>query len=140
VAGVADEALARRAWEAIGKNDLGALDDLYAADCVIRPAAGPPAEGLDAFKEMLTMLDTAFDDLQIEIHDVISGEGLVASRFTLQLTHKGAFMGIPATGKQLTVPGMDFSRVVDGEKITKVWGGMDQMSLMQQLGATLTFS
>jgi predicted ester cyclase len=43
-------------------------------------------------------------------------------------------MGIPATGKQVTVTGLYVQRIAGGQ-IVEVWGQFDQMGMMQQIGA-----
>jgi predicted ester cyclase len=47
-------------------------------------------------------------------------------------THRGVFMGIPPTGKQVTVPGIHIWRIKDG-KIVEHWGESDWLGMMQQL-------
>ena len=54
--------------------------------------------------------------------------------FNMTGTHKEAFMGIPATGRQISVPGIDIMRVKDG-KYTDHWGVADSAAMMGQLGA-----
>jgi predicted ester cyclase len=51
-------------------------------------------------------------------------------------THQGEFLGIPATGKQVSFYTVDAMRVVDG-KITEHWGVATLLDLMQQLGVVL---
>jgi predicted ester cyclase len=49
-------------------------------------------------------------------------------------THRGDFMGIPATGRHIAVKGVVIDRVVDGKwKDSRLL--MDTLSLLQQLGA-----
>ena len=48
-------------------------------------------------------------------------------------THLGPLMGIPPTGKRVTIGVIDIVRVVEG-KIVEHWCVVDQMGLMQQLG------
>jgi predicted ester cyclase len=43
-------------------------------------------------------------------------------------------MGIPPTGKQVIVRGIQINRIVDG-KNAETWDFMDYMGLMTQLGA-----
>jgi predicted ester cyclase len=43
-------------------------------------------------------------------------------------------MGIPATGRQVTVTGIDIARVVGG-KLVEHWAEMDTLGLIKQLGA-----
>ena len=55
-------------------------------------------------------------------------------RFTWYGTHQGTFMGIPATGRHVTVKGMVIDRVVDGKwKDSRIL--MDTLGLLHQLGA-----
>ena len=48
-------------------------------------------------------------------------------------THQGAFQGIPPTGKQMKVTGIDMWRV-EGGKCAEHWLEMDTLGLLQQLG------
>ena len=54
-------------------------------------------------------------------------------RWTWRATHKGEYMGIAPTGKQVTLTGIAISRVVDGKTVEE-WGEMDNLGMMQQLG------
>jgi predicted ester cyclase len=49
-------------------------------------------------------------------------------------THKGEFMGIPPTGQSISINVIDIIRIADGQFVEH-WGVMDQMAMMQQLGA-----
>jgi predicted ester cyclase len=46
-------------------------------------------------------------------------------------------MGIPATGKLVTVTGTDIFRIAGG-KIVELWQHWDQLGLLQQLGVIPT--
>ena len=55
------------------------------------------------------------------------------SRFTWTGTHKGTFLGVPATGKRVSVKGVVIDRVVGGKMIdSRIL--MDNLGMMQQLG------
>lgn len=88
--------------------------------------------GWGAFMESFT---AAFPDAQIAVGGSISERNLVATRWTITGTHRGDFQGIPASGRQITIEGIDFSRVVDG-KIAEHWAQFDMIGLMQQIGVT----
>ena len=60
---------------------------------------------------------------------------MVAERAMFRGTHRGEFMGIPATGKQVTGDIMGFNLLVDG-KIAERGRIIDIFGLMQQLGNT----
>jgi predicted ester cyclase len=48
-------------------------------------------------------------------------------------THKGEWMGIPATGRSVSVTIFDMFRV-SGGKIVEHWGLLDSGAMMEQLG------
>ena len=64
---------------------------------------------------------------------VVEGDTL-ACRYRLQATHQGEFMGVPATGNAVVVPGMTMLRFADGKCIER-WNQADMLGWLQQLGA-----
>lgn len=90
-------------------------------------------QGVEDAKQVMASYRSAFPDLHITIEDEIVEGDKIATRFTAQGTHSGTFMGIPPTGKQVTVVGMGFGRIVDG-KFVESWHIFDRLSLLQQLG------
>jgi steroid delta-isomerase-like uncharacterized protein len=79
------------------------------------------------------MIRAAFPDGRTTIDDIIAEGDKVVVRATMKGTHKGEFMGIPATGKQVTISGIDVTRFVNG-KSTEHWGQWDTLGMMQQVG------
>ena len=119
--------------EVINQKHLAVIDEIYDANYVshsLAPGRLPGREGLKAF---VSAFHAAFPDLHFTIEDLIAEEDRVVARVSMSGTQQGAFMGIPATGKHVVVPGLDMLRFANG-KIAEHWGGPDQMSLMQQLG------
>jgi len=55
----------------------------------------------------------------------------------IEMTHTGDFMGIPASGKRVSVVAIGIMRTADG-RIAEFWGSPDVMGLMQQIGALPT--
>ena len=55
-------------------------------------------------------------------------------RIKATFTHAGEMMGVPATGKSVTIVEHDAFRIVDG-KITEQWSVPDILSMMQQIAA-----
>ncbi len=68
---------------------------------------------------------------------VIAKGDLVASQVSWTARHTGDFMGIPASGNQISVTETHFDRVRDG-KIVEHGGDWDQLGLMRALGAVPT--
>jgi hypothetical protein len=63
-----------------------------------------------------------------------SGQGdKIATRVTGHATHQGELMGIPPTGKEVTIPGIVVNRISEG-RIEEGWLNYDALGLMQQLG------
>jgi steroid delta-isomerase-like uncharacterized protein len=93
------------------------------------PGQGPGLEGL---KDILRAMRAGFPDLVFAIQEQISEGDKVASRFEWTGTHRGSFLGIPATGKPVRVWGVVIDRLVEGRiKQTRIL--MDTMGMMTQL-------
>ncbi len=58
----------------------------------------------------------------------------VVVRYTLRGTHTGNYMGIAPAGKQVTQTGITINRFANG-KAVELWGNVDDLGLLQQLGA-----
>ena len=80
------------------------------------------------------MFFAALPDLHAIIHDQLADEHKVATRKTLRGTHQGELMGIPPTGRAITIEVLDIRAVKDG-KSTDHWNLVDQLGLLKQLGA-----
>ena len=55
-------------------------------------------------------------------------------RFIAKGTHTKEFMGVPASGKQVSISGINIFRI-SGGKIVEHWVNYDATGLMQQIGA-----
>jgi predicted ester cyclase len=88
----------------------------------------------ESTKQFFDMFHAAFPDSSRTIEDQIAEGELVATRVTLNGTHRGEFQGISPTGKRIAVTGIWIDRVAGG-KIVERWGAVDMLGLMQQLGA-----
>lgn len=123
----------RQIYEAISKGDLMALDHILTADFVDHNPDPGQSPGLEGVKQGFAMFRTAFPDFQITLEDMIAEGDKVATRVTGRGTHKGEFQGIPPTGKQVTVAGIDIIRCAGGKCVER-WGAFDNLGMMQQLG------
>ena len=131
-----NKAVIRRAYEALNKGQeaiMAALEELYAPDYVYH---GPGVLGemdLAAWKQMAPAWYTAFPDSHFTVEDLIAEGDKVVLRYTTRATHQGEFMGVPATGKVVTLTGISISRLASG-KVVEDWDSFDALGLMQQLG------
>jgi predicted ester cyclase len=84
--------------------------------------------------QSVVMSASIIPDLNYSEEDMISEGDKVVTRYIARFTHTGPFMGIPPTGRQIVVRGVQINRIVDG-KNTETWDYMDYLGLMSQLGA-----
>jgi steroid delta-isomerase-like uncharacterized protein len=131
-----DKALIRRFIEEIfNQGNLSLADEILAPNFVeheqLPPGIPNDREGV---KVLAGMLRSAFPDFKATIEDILADGDKVVIRMTWTGTHKDEFMGLPATGKRMSIGVIDIIRVVNGKGIEH-WGQMDAMGMMQQLGA-----
>ena len=117
--------------EAVTGGKLDVVDELIGPDYVNHDF--PDAAGPQGFKHMIATFRAAFPDLVFKVEEVIGEGDRLASRGTWRGTHRGTFMGLPATGRQVTVPFIDVWRVSD-DKFVENWVQMDMLGLVRQLG------
>jgi steroid delta-isomerase-like uncharacterized protein len=129
-----NKALVRR-WVALwNTGNSGAVDELVTPDYVRHDPNGPEIRGPEAERRLVEMYLAAFPDLTFTIEHLIAEGDTVAARLTARGTHRGELLGIPATGRAITVAVFELYRLSDG-KIAEQWVTMDALGLMQQLGA-----
>lgn len=120
--------------EVINQGNISMIDELLIPDFVEHeelPPGIPP--GREAPKVLFTMLRSAFSDLKATIEHLIAEGDEVVLHMTWTGTQEGEFMGIPPTGKRISINVMDILGLAEG-KIVEHWGVMDSMAMMQQLG------
>lgn len=131
---MANRDLAQQFYERVNAGDVDTALELVADDFVDHeefPGLSSDREGVRQFFEMMR---AAFPDFRMDVHHLVAEDDLVAVRMTMTGTHQGEFMGIPATGRRIEVPGMDLVRIRNG-KAVEHWGVTDNLAMMQQLGA-----
>lgn len=94
------------------------------------PSSAPGAEG---FKIVTSMFKAAFPDMRVVIEDELAEGDRVATRGYFTGTHRGEFMGIPATDKTIKVGYIDIWRI-EGGRGRENWVQMDMLGMMRQLG------
>jgi steroid delta-isomerase-like uncharacterized protein len=124
----------RFADEIINARDLeGALTDLVVEDFVEQnpmPGQGPGRAGLG---DALARMFAAFPDLHWTLRDTIAEQDRVMTLSTWTGTHRGEFLGIPATGRSVEVEAWTLDRYRDGRLIeSRII--MDVAGMLTQLG------
>lgn len=118
--------------EILNKGKVELFEELCAPNFV-KHAIPPAADyGIEGSKQSVMMLRKAFPDIKYTVEDMIEEGDKIVARWTAHGTHKGEFMGIPPTGKQVTFTGIEIIRI-EGDKAVEEWEELDRAGLMQQL-------
>ncbi len=128
-----NKAIVRRAYDAINRNDLDALDEMVDSDVTDHDPAPGQGSGLEGVKQYFSSLHTAFPDVQMNVDYMVAEGDKVVARVSVSGTHQGEFLGIDPTGNHVAITGIDVLRIVDG-KIVEHWGNFDDLGMLQQLG------
>jgi steroid delta-isomerase-like uncharacterized protein len=124
--------LSRFFEEGINQYKPEVFEELISSDYVNHdlPAPAPGAEGL---KQVVGMFRAAFPDMHVAVEDMVAEGDKVVSRGTMTGTHRGEFMRIPATGRQVAVSYTDVWRV-ENDKFVENWVRLDMLGMLRQLG------
>ena len=129
-----NKAVVRRFFEEVlNQKKRAVLDEVFDLNVVDHFAPPGTPGGLEGARHTLDMFLTAFPDLHFTVEDLIAEGDEVVARVTMSGTQHGAFMGVPPTGKHVTITGIDINRFVGGKSVEH-WVEMDALGMMQQLG------
>ena len=93
--------------------------------------AAPPAD-LEGFRARTRAIHAAFADLEGAVIDLLVQGDRAAWRWRLEATHRAPFLGHPATGRRVTLEGVNFQRLAAG-RVVDHWTLADTSGLLQQL-------
>ena len=127
-----NKAIARRFYDAMNEGKLEIIDEVIDENLIEHdesPGLTPNREGVRQFFQMVR---TAFPDFSMTIEDMIAEGDKVFIRAKMKGTQQGEFMGIPASGKQMTVPFADIVRF-SGGRVVEHWGITDTGAMVRQL-------
>jgi steroid delta-isomerase-like uncharacterized protein len=110
------------------------MSDLFAEDGIAHGLGegGAVVRGPAEYLPFYRLLRDAFPDITFELLDHVVEGDKIASRWRATMTHRGEFLGIPATGKRVEIGGMLIARIEDG-KYAEVWNNWDSKALLEQL-------
>jgi len=120
--------------DVLNQGRLERADDIVIEDFVEFDPLPGQSQGKEGLKEVIRLLRSAFPDIHWTVDEMLAEDDKVFTRFTWSGTHQGAFLGVPATGRRITVKGMVIDRLVAGRMAdSRIL--MDTLGMMQQLGA-----
>jgi predicted ester cyclase len=128
------EALAQRwAQEGVGRGQVEVFNELVLADAIDH-SGSTDVRGVEGFKVRTRAVHAAFQDVEVVVEDLLVDGDRVAWRWTLTGTHRGPFLGIPPTGRRVTMTGINIQRVANGV-VVEHWSNADQLGLLRQVQA-----
>jgi len=127
-----NKSVVRRFLEAFAGNDQQTLEELMSSDLVYHHHQMGEVDRITHL-EGITRLNSAFSEMNIEIHNQVAEGDLVSTRLIWSAVHTGEFQGLPATNQEVAVQGISIERVEDDE-ILERWFIQDELGMMQQLG------
>lgn len=121
--------------EVFNQGNVSLANEIVSPDYVEHEPLPPGMpQGREGFEMIVHMLQSAFPDFKATIEDIVAEDDKVVIRMTWSGTQQAEFMGLPASGKQMSIAIIDIFRLADG-KFVDHWGVSDMMTMMQQLGA-----
>jgi steroid delta-isomerase-like uncharacterized protein len=129
-----NKAVVRRFFELFNQGDITAMGEVYAPDVVDHNPAPGQGPGLEGIQQILGLFRAGLPDIVVTVDNMIAEADLVVTRQTARGTQTGAFLGVPPTGKPVTMSAQDMYRVAGG-KVVEAWHIEDLLGTLQQLGA-----
>jgi len=112
--------------------DEAVADQLRSPRFINHSAPPGTPQGPEGGRTLFRALRTAFPDLTVTIEDMLAEGDKVVTRQTFSGTHKGEWMGIPATGRAVQWAVIDIVRLED-DRLVDHWAVADFHGLTQQL-------
>jgi len=91
------------------KKDLALLDELFTQDYTVNGAL----IGLAGVKQAVEVLHISLSNISAELHEIIAEDDKVVIRWTVRGRHEGHLLGIPPTGKEVELKGINIYQVIN---------------------------
>jgi predicted ester cyclase len=96
----------------------------------------PP--GFEGVQMRFSAWASAFEDADEENIEMVGENDILAVLYDLHANHTGDFLGVPASNREVVIPGIEFVRIRDG-KICEHWGIYDFLTTAEEIGADISF-
>ena len=119
--------------EVLNEGRFEQLDELVVENFVELDPLPGQSQGRDGLREVIRQMRVSFPDMHWVVDEMIGEGDKVCTRFTWTGTQRGPFLGVPATGRRVTVKGVVIDRLSAGRMAdSRIL--MDALGMMQQLG------
>jgi steroid delta-isomerase-like uncharacterized protein len=142
-----NKAVVRRLYEEVwNKRKLEVINEIISpshalqASNIFGSSIGP-----EAYKRNALLFFAGYPDLHWTIEDTIAEKDKVVACWTISGTHKGDYLGVPATNKKISVEGITIHHITNGKIMDSyvswdIWGMMQQLGVVPALGQTKSFT
>lgn len=89
-------------------------------------------QGLDAYVAGLEAVVRAFPDYRWDLRRLLVEGPWISAQFRDTGTHRGAFLGVPATGRAVDTVELALYRI-EADRIAEVWVAADNLRVLEQL-------
>lgn len=120
--------------EVVNTGRLDNLSDFVSPDCVETDGRVRVVSGIEGIAKHIKGVRTTYPDLYLTIDRQIAEDEWVVTQITARGTHRGEWLGISPTGRQLVFTGVNVDRVVNG-KIVEHGGAANMLEPLLEVGA-----
>lgn len=113
------------------KPDLKLIDSIFAPDFVAHVPMMPVLDR-NGFRSFIQSFYEAFPDFRQEINESVIAGGWLILRVTYHGKQQGDFLGIPATGCEVSMCGMSMFRI-ENDWIIEGWTELDIFGVLSQI-------
>ena len=114
-------ALVRRFYDDLWNAwDDGAVEEVLAAGFAFRGSLGDEVHGRDGWRAYRDKIRAGAPDFHNTIVDLVTDGDRAAARLTYTGHHRGALLGVPATGRWFSYAGAAFFTSANG-RLTSTW-------------------
>jgi len=122
----------QRLW---GEGDLSVIKEVWSPDAKVS-MTDFEGTALDTVVEDAERYFSAFTDVNTKIHDLLAEGDKVVLHWSTTGKHVGPYGDVAATGREITMAGMDILTLKDGKivEIASMWDGLtvyDQLGVLQ---------
>jgi steroid delta-isomerase-like uncharacterized protein len=124
--------IANRFYEIFNSGNIELLYEIVSNDFVDHSALPGQLGGIAGLIQTISTFRIGFPNTFYTVHDTIAEGEKVVLRVTGYGKHTGNFLGIPATGKEISFNEIDIFQIEKG-KIREVWHLEDLQTVIMQM-------